>query len=174
MSTHIIIDGYNLIRQSLHFREMDRYDMQTAREALVDVLAAYKKVKGFPITVVFDGGGAGVEMPRRDTLKGIQLRFSRAGELADAVIKRMAHQEKEKALVVSSDHDIVRYAQFQGAAVVSTAEFEERLMFAQYMDRKGGDETDENEGWQVSTKKRGPSRRLSKQQRQQLRKRSKL
>lgn len=174
MGLHIIIDGYNLIRQSSQFRALDRQDMQAGREALVDALAAYKKVKGYAITVVFDGGAAGLEMPRRDNLKGIKLRFSRSGELADAVIKRMAAREREKVLVVTSDNDIVRYAQAQGAATIGAAEFEERLLMAQYMEQKGSDESDDERGWKATTKKKGPSRRLSKQQRRRQRKLSKL
>ena len=174
MGIHIIIDGYNLIRQSSQFRDLDRQDMQSGRDALVDALAAYKRVKGHPITVVFDGGAAGVGMPRRDTLKGIQLQFSRDGELADAVIKRMAAREKEKALVVTSDNDIVHYAQSHGAATMGAADFEGRLLLAQYAQQKGTDDSGDEGGWQATTKKKGPSRRLPKQQRRRQQKLSKL
>lgn len=174
MSLHIVIDGYNLIRQSPQFRALDRQDLQSGREALVEALAAYKRVKGYPITVVFDGGAVGPEIPRRDTLKGIRLRFSRSGELADAVIKRMAAHEKERVLVVTSDNEIVHYAQRHGAATIGAAEFEERLLMAQYMQLKGTDAFDDMGGWQATTKKKGPSRRLPKQQRKRQRKLSKL
>lgn len=174
MSIHIIIDGYNLIRQSSQFRDLDRQDLQAGRQALVDALVAYKKIKGYPITVVFDGGAAGVGMPRRDTHRGIQVRFSRDGELADAVIKRMASKEKEKALVVTSDNEIVRHAHAQGAATIGAADFEGRLFMAQYMQLKGTDDAGEQDGWQATTKKKGPSRRLPKQQRKRQRKISKL
>ncbi len=148
--------------------------MQGGRDALVDALVAYKKIKGFSITVVFDGGAAGVGMPRRETVKGIRLRFSRPGELADAVIKRMAAREKEKALVVTSDIEILRYVQSHGAATIGSDEFEERLMLAQFSALKGADEVDAISGWQATTKKKGPSKRLSKQKRKQQRKISKL
>lgn len=174
MSIHIVIDGYNLIRQSPQFRDLDRQEMQAGREALVEALVAYKRIKGHSITVVFDGAAAGLGMPRRDALKGIRLRFSRFGELADTVIKRMAAREREKMLVVTSDNDIVQYARSQGAATLGASEFEERLMLVQYMDLKGMDESDETIGWQTTTKKKGPARRLSKQQRKQQRKISKL
>ena len=85
MSIHIVIDGYNLIRQSRSFSDLDRQDLQMGREALVDALAAYKRVKPYAITVVFDGGDASGGMPRRDRLKGIELRYSNPGELADTV-----------------------------------------------------------------------------------------
>ena len=86
MSLHIIIDGYNLIRQSDTFRFLDRQSMQRGREALVDVLAAYKKIKSHTITVVFDGAQAPPLAPQSDRVKGIIIEFSRNGESADTVI----------------------------------------------------------------------------------------
>jgi predicted RNA-binding protein with PIN domain len=102
MSLHIIIDGYNLIRQSDTFRFLDRQSMQRGREALVNVLAAYKKIKSHTITVVFDGAQAPPLAPQSDRVKGIIIEFSRNGESADTVIKRLARKERQKALVVSS------------------------------------------------------------------------
>ena len=55
MSLHIIIDGYNLIRQSGQLSMLDMQDLQLGREALVDMLAAYKRFKAHRITVVCDG-----------------------------------------------------------------------------------------------------------------------
>ena len=55
MSIHIIIDGYNLIRQSTTLSALDQQDIMLGREALVDTLAAYRKIKHHRITVVFDG-----------------------------------------------------------------------------------------------------------------------
>ncbi len=174
MALHIVIDGYNLIRQSEQFNELDRLDMQSGREALVSALAAYKKIKPHLITVVFDGQRADTGMPRRDQLKGIRIRFSRPGELADAVIKRMAAREKEKLLVVSSDLDIMTYAESAGAAVISAAEFEGRLTMAAYTEMKGIDDERDDPGWRPGTKKKGPSRRLPKRKRRMQKKISKL
>ena len=174
MGLHIVIDGYNLIRQSRQFSAMDQLDLQMGREALISALAAYKKIKPYPITVVFDGHAAETGMPRRNQSQGIRVRFSRQGELADTVIKRMASREKEKLLVVSSDLDIVTHAQSVGAAAISAAEFEDRLLMAQYADLKGGDESEPAGARRSGTKKRGPARRMSKQQRKMQKKISKL
>ena len=157
MSIHIIIDGYNLIRQSNSFSELDRQDIQLGREALLDTLAAYKKIKRHKITVVFDGTSAPVFSQNRIQVKGIRVKFSRTGESADAVIKRMASREKEKALVVSSDLDIVNFSAAKGTATISSAEFEEKMALAVYMDIKGIEHQDDG-GWIPTTKKKGPSK----------------
>ncbi len=174
MGIHIVIDGYNLIRQSPRFSELDRQDLQSGREALVETLAAYKRVKSYRITVVFDGTAADTGMPRRDVHKGIAMRYSSQGETADTVIKRIAEKEKEKLMVVTSDQEIVRYVETMGAATIGSVEFEDRLMMARYMDMKGADDEDGAGGWRATTRKKGPSRRLTKRQRKMMKKRDKL
>jgi predicted RNA-binding protein with PIN domain len=161
MSIHIIIDGYNLIRQSNTFSVIDRQDIQLGREALLDTLAAYQKIKRHMITVVFDGTNALAFSQHKNRVQGIKVKFSRSGEVADTVIKRMVNREKEKALVVSSDLDIVNFATAKGAATISSSEFEEKISQALYMEIKGV-ESKEESGWAPTTKKKGPSKRLSK------------
>jgi predicted RNA-binding protein with PIN domain len=174
MSLQIVIDGYNLIRQSQTFNPLDLLSLQMGREALIDSLAAYKKIKAHPIKVVFDGQSAPAGSPHRERIKGIELIYSRSGELADAVIKRLADKHGEKLLVVTSDNDIVRYVQSRGAATIGSAEFENRLMMADYMNSKGSTEADGREPWRPTTKKKGPARRLPKRQRKIRKKISKL
>ncbi len=164
MSIHIIIDGYNLIRQSKKLSALDQQDIQLGREALVDMLATYKKIKAHRITVVFDGTRSPLLSQQRDRQKGITIVFSHNGESADTVIKQMARKEGEKALVVSSDLDIVRTVEARGAATISAAEFENKLTLSHYAGAMGLDR-DAYNGWQPTTKKKGPSRRLSKKQR---------
>ena len=154
MSMHIIIDGYNLIRQSRFFSPLDSQDIQLGREALIDTLAAYKKVKGHKITVVFDGARAPFFAGSRDQIKGIKIKFSGNGESADTVIKRMAAGEKEKALIVSSDLDVMNFASAKGCATITSLRFEEKLTAASYTDTKGIDR--ENEGGRIPNEKERP------------------
>ena len=157
MTIHIIIDGYNLIRQSNTLSTIDRQDIQLGREALLETLIAYQKIKRHMITVVFDGTNAPAFSQRKN-------RVSRSGELADAVIKRMVSREKEKALVVSSDLEIVNFASAKGAATIGSSEFEEKMSQSLYMEIKGV-ESKEESGWIPTTKKKGPSKRLPKRKR---------
>jgi predicted RNA-binding protein with PIN domain len=164
MSIHIIIDGYNLIRQSKQLGALDMQDIQLGREALLDLLAAYKKIKAHRITVVFDGTRSPMLNLQRDRQKGITIVFSHSGETADRVIKRMARREGEKAMVVSSDREIVRAVEARGAATISAPEFENKLTLSQYA--AGMDiDRDAYQGWKPTTKKKGPRRRLSKKKR---------
>jgi predicted RNA-binding protein with PIN domain len=173
MSLHIIIDGYNLIRQSSRLGTLDLQDIQLGREALVDMLAAYKKFKAHHITVVFDGTGSPLLSRQRDRQKGITIVYSHNEESADTVIKKMARREGPKALVVSSDQDIVRSAASWGAATISARDFESKLITSQYLDGTQIEGESQN-GWTPTTKKKGPSRRLPKKRRKNLAKISKL
>jgi predicted RNA-binding protein with PIN domain len=173
MSIHIIIDGYNLIRQSAALSTLDRQDIMMGREALVDMLAAYRKIKPHRITVVFDGRNSPAFSPHRKRQKGISIRFSSSGESADDVIKRMARKKREKALVVSSDRDVADFAAARGAATIGAQEFETKIEMAAYGGINDGEDED-SRGWTPTTRKKGPSRRLSKRQRRNRMKIKKL
>ncbi|MCP4748363.1 MAG: NYN domain-containing protein [Desulfobacteraceae bacterium] len=175
MGTHIVIDGYNLILQSSWLMgQENQQDLQANREALVEALSVYKKYKPFKITVVFDGKNAPLDLPRSDRRKGITLRFSYRGELADTLIKRIVARDKQKALVITSDNEIVQYALCRGATVMSSEEFDKRLMTAQLTDGQSDPERSESVGWEPTTKKKGPARRLPKWRRRMSRKLKKL
>ena len=143
------------------------------REALVNMLAAYRKIKPHRITVVFDGSNSPIFSPQRTRQKGISIQFSRSGESADDIIRRMANREREKALVVSSDREVADSAASSGAATISAQAFEAKIDLAANL----GDPIGEDEdyvGWTPTTKKKGPSRRLSKKQRRNRMKINKL
>ena len=173
MSIHIIIDGYNLIRRSSSLSTLDQQDMQLGRETLLDTLETYKRIKRHKITVVFDGTNASPFALQKNQIKGIKVKFSRSGETADTVIKRMAVSEREKALVVSSDLDLVNFAASMGAATISSSAFEEKIAMAVYMDTKGIEDEVQG-GWIPTTKKKGSGRRLSKRKRRNRVKTQKL
>jgi predicted RNA-binding protein with PIN domain len=172
MAVHIIIDGYNLIRQSSQWSRLDLQEMQLGREALLSALAEYKKKKAHRITVVFDAADVPGIMDRRDKVRGISVTFSGPGQSADNVIKRMSAELGEKALVVSSDREIIEYAAGRGAAVISSPDFEMRLSMALYGESPGED--GEDTGWKPTTRKKGPGRRLPKRRRKNQSKLRKL
>jgi predicted RNA-binding protein with PIN domain len=166
MSLHILIDGYNLIRQSPALSDIDRRSLEQGREALLERLASYRRVKHHTITVVFDGADADIHMERRTRWKGISVVFSRPGELADGVIKHIVTRERERAVVVSSDREVADFAAEHGAATIGSVEFENKMRMAVRPDLGLMDFKEEEEvGWAPTTKKKGPSRRLPKRER---------
>jgi hypothetical protein len=164
VSVHLIIDGYNLIRQSARWAPLDRRDLQEGREALIDALAAYRKLRPHRITVVFDAAAAPGFEPRRDRRGGVEIRFSDYGQSADTLIHRMAAAAREQAMVVSSDRAVGDAAAACGATVIDAPTFENRLDQALAMNG-AGDPEPPGDGWVPTTRKKGPRRRLPKRQR---------
>jgi hypothetical protein len=73
-------------------------------------------------------------------------------------------QRGREALVVSSDREVVGAAESHGTATIGTEAFENKINMAHHLDT-AAIERDDHESWKPTTKKKGPSRRLSKSQR---------
>ncbi len=171
---HVIIDGYNLIRQSGELSELDRQAPEFGRSELIGRLAEYQRIKRHKITLVFDGSQRYFFPNAERSEKGIGIRFSRHGQTADDLIMKMVRREGERAVVVSSDREIAGYAASKGASVVGAGDFEMKLMMA----RAGGSDSPADEAPNLprtgNTKKKGPARRPPKSARRNRKKVGKL
>ena len=166
---HILIDGYNLIRQSVSLRRSERQSLDAGRRALISWLADYRRRKDHLITVVFDGWESGPAQEERDYSSGIHIIYSSLGVKADDVIKRIIASTDEEILVVSSDREIATYAARRSKAALSSAEFESIVNkhSSASADSKfpGQKDKDEEENSRTVSKK-GPAHRLSRAQKQ--------
>ena len=97
--------------------------MEKMREEFVELLVRYRQIKAHDITVVFDGyrNGAGVE--NTTVHCGVRVIYSRLGERADDVIKRIVSRERREWIVVSSDRDIANHAWAEGSIPVQSERF---------------------------------------------------
>jgi hypothetical protein len=137
-------------------------DLQRERDRLIDRLAAYRRSRLCDITVVFDGWQSGWATENRGRQKGVDLVFSKLGEKADEVIKRMIREKGAGVTVITSDREIARFAEKISVSVVPSEQFVERmekLVSRPQKEYNEGEEEDKGE------KKKGPSRRLSKKER---------
>lgn len=167
--THVIIDGYNLIRQVSELTRLENVSLAAARDRLILLLQHYAEAKKHSVTVVFDGrGGLGeAAVPYRDG--AVDVIFSRLGEDADSVIKRLLSELGARAVLVSSDRDIINWAKSTGSGQISSPRFFQRLMAAISGDMSGFIKTNDvkstktHKRWQ--TYKKGPSKKLPKSQR---------
>ena len=174
MSLRIIIDGYNLIRQSPVLRSYDNVEIAKGREKLVEMLAHYRNLKKHPMLVVFDGWQEGDFTEQRTREKGIDIIYSKRGEKADEVIKRLVSHSGEELIVVTSDREITHFCQSRRCEVISSPSFEEKIAFSLLAHEKGLEEDDEKPLPPLSTKKKGPSRKPPKSKRRSQRRLKKL
>jgi len=170
MALHLIIDGYNLIRQSPWLSLLDARDLEEGREALLQSLTAYRQRRlQHKITVVFDGWQGGGLRESRDVYQGMGVVYSRRGERADEVIKRLLAREGRRAVMVSSDRELQDFAESKGATWVAAGQFE-----SQYLTQaETGSAGEEDAPAPRSGVKKGPARRLKKnlrRKKQRLRK----
>lgn len=165
MPLELIIDGYNLIRQSDSLSMLDAQNLEQGREALLERLAAYKKVRGHLITVVFDGWGGFEPVSTRTRHKGIEVVYTGKGETADEWIKSRVGGVQYGA-VVTSDREIQRHAERAGLSAIPSNEFERKMEAALARDM-GGMAMDEGE-WDeeelIEAPKKGSARQLSKRE----------
>jgi hypothetical protein len=176
MAIHVVVDGYNLIRQSPTLSGAEELSLEHGREALVDRLRQYKRMKGHRITVVFDGADKVTLAEEKTQLKGIKIIYSRQGQTGDSVIKRICRDQGERVVVVTADGALASYAESCGSVVMGSEEFEAKVEMSFYSTIKGVEGEDEREGWSPAkgTRKKGPARRLSKKERKRRQKWKKL
>ena len=166
MATHLIIDGYNLLGRTGGLSG----HIESARETLLQALAAYRHRKNHPITIVFDGWQQGQPMERRELRAGVEVIYSKRGERADQVIQRLAREYGADCAVVSSDQEVARSAKVSGAFVLGAREFAMKL----WTSPSGGVahkelDTQEEEASPRDPRKKGNPRRLPKAERQRSR-----
>ena len=165
MPTHLIVDGYNLLAGAGSLSA----HLESAREALVRDLAAYRHRKNYLITVVFDGWQQGQLSEQREHRAGVQVIYSKRGERADQVIQRLVRQYGADCAIVTSDHEIVNVANAYGAFIMGSREFAGKLRMSSdaagalpYKELDSGDDTRPRRG----PEKKGNPRKLPKARRQ--------
>jgi predicted RNA-binding protein with PIN domain len=164
----IIIDGYNLIRQSESLRSFERFSLEEGRKELIRRLSLFKRRRGHTVIVVFDGWRTGSAREERHNEGGITVIYSKRGEKADEVIKRLAMKGGSALTVVTSDRNIADFISRRGGVAIASPEFEDRIPIVEtdnsFSERMEYSE-EMIEGNGTSRKKKGPSRRLPKKQR---------
>jgi len=158
---HLIIDGYNLLHVTRSLTLLNSIELQWERDRLIDQLSAYRQVKPYEVTIVFDGWQGGWKTEKKERRKGIEIIFSKLGEKADEVIKRLVKEKGSGAIVVTSDRGVSRYAERMSAAVIPSDQFREKMESSALSIQKDLEEAEEER----SFKRKGPSRRLSKKER---------
>jgi uncharacterized protein len=159
---HLLIDGYNLLHVGRSLVRMSATDLQRERDELIGQLAAYRRMKSCEITVVFDGWQGGWISEKRERRMGMEIIFSRLGERADEVIKRLVKEKGSGVVVITSDREVARFSEKLSVTTIPSAQFKERLEISPVKAEKDAEDYDKDE--EERSKKKGPARRLSKKE----------
>ncbi len=160
MAGHLVVDGYNLARSGALLLSEDPA-AQAGRDELCALLADYARAKGFRLTVVFDGRGAGRPGRNRVPYKGGAAVYGSARETADDVIRDIARNAPAGLVVVTSDRGLAGTLPARAATVVSCPDCAEALEARRLAAHKGTAE-DEAGGAARDRAKKGEGHRKKK------------
>ncbi|MFE9652265.1 NYN domain-containing protein [Micromonospora sp. NPDC006431] len=107
---HLVVDGYNVTKRG--FGEMS---LEQQRKRLISGLGGIAAQTGDEVTVVFDGAERIHGLPPAP--RGVRVLFSRKGETADELIRRLVRAEPagRPVVVVSSDREVADGVRRHGA-----------------------------------------------------------
>jgi uncharacterized protein len=120
-----LIDGYNLLYQSVLHGRVGSAGLQKARLALLGRLRGVLGDDAAQITVVFDAANAPPGAVEVQEYHGIQVRFAVQQEQADDLIELLIRQSAvpRQLTVVSDDHRLQKAAQRRHCRVLGCAAF---------------------------------------------------
>ncbi len=109
----LLVDGYNVLRSGSRYRQLTDPDytddaFNTARERLINDVVNYAG-RDWRAIIVFDGARNAFSTGEAENIGGVRIMFSPAGQSADKVIEKLAHDARERqveTLVVTSDATI--------------------------------------------------------------------
>lgn len=125
----ILIDGYNVIRNTVGLAAAERVRLSAGREALIERVRATYRHTPHHVMIVFDGAGPTRTCAPIHRWSRGQVIYSPAGQTADAVLIQLAEElssDSCEVTVVSNDLDIQMGARDFGSTV-STRDLTSRL-----------------------------------------------
>jgi predicted RNA-binding protein with PIN domain len=107
---HLVVDGYNVTK-----RGFGEISLEQQRSRLVNGMGAIAAQTRAEVTVAFDGAERVVGLPPAP--RGVRVLFSRKGETADELIRRLVRAEPpgRPVVVVSSDREVADGVRRHGA-----------------------------------------------------------
>ncbi|MBR7832166.1 NYN domain-containing protein [Actinospica durhamensis] len=120
---HLIVDGYNVTKTGF-----PTLSLHEQRIRLLKGLGGIAARTGAEITCVFDGAELAGPVPVPPH-KGVRVLFSKGGEIADALIRRLVAAEPQgrPLIVVSSDKEVADGVRRSGARPVPSSMLVRRL-----------------------------------------------
>ena len=126
----ILVDGYNVIKNNLMFRAMETKSLAEARTLLIRQLQNRYRHTTHRVIVVFDGDGKHEQISHEEHVRII---FSRYGETADSVIKRLSAEARSAGRQVemfSDDEDVRHTVAEQGGKIQTTGHLMKQVQAA--------------------------------------------
>ena len=126
---YLIVDGYNIIFAWEDLKELSRINIDSARDALKDVLSDYQGYKGCHLLLVFDAYKVKGNAGKRETFHNIEVVYTKQDETADAFIEKTVFgiRDRYRVTVATSDGLEQQTVMSLGALRMSARELKEHI-----------------------------------------------
>ncbi len=135
----ILVDGYNVIRNTTALAQVERGSLAAGRDALLTRLAGKYRHTPHRVVVVFDGDTRSESAQPFPGLSRGRVIFTCANDTADAVIVRLVSEARREGLdvtVISDDLEVRLGAGAHGAATARVVDLQRRMDEAPRLLRK--------------------------------------
>ncbi len=121
----VIADGYNIIFAWPELSELARENLDSARDALIDILSGFQSMISGKVLAVFDAYRVKNHTAERMVLQDVQIIYTGEDETADQFIEKYTNSvgKKSKIAVVTSDGLEQVIIRGQGCMLISSREF---------------------------------------------------
>jgi|SRR5215469_2371452 len=123
----ILVDGYNVIKNTPSLRAVESKSLAAARDLLISQLVNRYRHTPHQVIVVFDGSSTGEQVSHD---RRVRIIYSRHGETADNVIARLAAQARvagQEVELYSDDREVQQSVARQGGKARSTGQLTGQL-----------------------------------------------
>jgi predicted RNA-binding protein with PIN domain len=114
---HILIDGYNVLKQISIEKEISDYE----RQKFINQIRHYAHEKKHSISIIFDGGPT--TWPSKHEKHDVIIVYSGSQQSADDVIKKIIEKTQKELLLVSSDRELNNFAHNFGVTTIDALSF---------------------------------------------------
>lgn len=125
MAEYLVVDGYNIINDWKVLNKLKEENLEHARDKLLEYLAEYQSFNGQRTVIVFDAHLVKGGQEFREKFLGIDVIYTKEGEIADLVIESLVQQlvnDRHVVTVATSDWVEQRIILGQGAYRLSARE----------------------------------------------------
>ncbi len=125
----LIVDGYNIIFAIPELKELSKVNIDSAKDALKDMMANYQGYKGCRLMIVFDGYRKKGNPGSTEKYFDLEVVHTKQDETADAYIERTVHElvSKYKITVATNDNLEQLTILSQGALRMSASMLEKEI-----------------------------------------------
>lgn len=132
LEEYLLVDGYNIIFAWDDLKELAAVNMDSARQALIEILANYQGYRKCHMIVVFDAYKIKNGERHLEHHDNVEVVYTREAETADMYIEKTAHEKSGEyhVRVATSDRLEQMIITGNGAFKVSADEFRKEINYA--------------------------------------------